>query len=54
MPYTVGHGRSDGVRAYVRDASEYTEDLLTHVTTLKEEYPDLPCYIVGHSMVSIP
>ena len=50
--HIVGHGRSEGLRCFVSTAAEYVDDVLKHVAMLREEYPHLPCYIVGHSMVS--
>ena len=50
---TVGHGRSEGYRADISSFSEYTQSVLQHVQLMKEKYPDLPVFILGHSLVCI-
>jgi len=46
----VGHGRSEGERVQISDYADYTEPLLTHCREMKTKHPDLPLYLVGHSM----
>ncbi|XP_048879593.1 monoglyceride lipase-like [Brienomyrus brachyistius] len=46
----VGHGRSEGERMMVRDFKVYIRDSLQHVDLMKEQYPGLPLFILGHSM----
>ena len=48
----VGHGRSEGDRVHVETFNTYTADVIQHVERKKEEYPDVPCLLMGHSMVS--
>ena len=48
----VGHGRSDGVRGHVDDAENYSRDVLDHYDQVQKLHPNLPRYIIGHSMVS--
>ena len=46
----VGHGRSDGKRAYIEDIDHYVEDVIDHCKTVSAKYPDLPIFMVAHSM----
>ncbi len=45
-----GHGRSEGERTYYRDFTDMSGDLNAVVDTVMAEYPDIPLFIVGHSM----
>lgn len=45
-----GHGDSDGKRGYVKSIFEMVEDLKIVVNLAKKENPNLPIFIVGHSM----
>ena len=49
---TVGHGRSEGDRVHVETFDTYTDDVIEHVERKMAEYPDIPCLLMGHSMVS--
>lgn len=46
----IGHGRSEGVRGYVDSVDDYVGDLLQHCDDVRAGHPDLPCFLVGHSM----
>ncbi|XP_072571697.1 monoglyceride lipase-like isoform X2 [Paramormyrops kingsleyae] len=46
----VGHGLSEGERMMVRDFKVFIRDSLQHVDLMRERYPDLPLFILGHSM----
>jgi len=46
----VGHGRSEGERVQISDYADYTEPLLTHCREMKTKHPDLPLYLMGHSL----
>lgn len=46
----IGHGESEGKRAYIEDVDDYVDDLIQHSMILKEKHPDLPIYVIGHSM----
>lgn len=46
----IGHGKSDGKRAYIESVDHFTEDVIQHCTLIKEEHPTLKMFIVGHSM----
>ena len=46
----VGHGRSEGERVYVETFDTYVQDVIQHVERMKQEHPDVPCLLMGHSM----
>lgn len=48
---TVGHGQSEGERMNVKDFQVYIRDSLQHIDLMKSRHPDLPVFILGHSMV---
>ena len=45
-----GHGHSSGVRCHVRRFSDFLDDLDVVVARARGQSPDLPLYVVGHSM----
>lgn len=45
-----GHGRSEGRRAYVRTLDEHVADLEAFLARVGEREPDLPLFLLGHSM----
>lgn len=45
-----GHGRSDGERVQVDSYTDYTTDLKTFFDLVRREQPNLPIFLVGHSM----
>jgi len=45
-----GHGKSEGKRGYVKSLFEMVEDLKIMVDLAKKENPNLPLFIMGHSM----
>lgn len=45
-----GHGRSEGPRAFVRSFEEYVRDLQRFIERLREREPELPLFLLGHSM----
>jgi len=47
----VGHGRSEGVRVDIHDFQHYVDDAIQFVDIIKSEYPDIPVFVMGHSMV---
>jgi alpha-beta hydrolase superfamily lysophospholipase len=47
-----GNGKSEGQRNYVDNFDQYVEDQKTFTDTIKTEYPDLPVFLLGHSMGS--
>jgi len=46
----VGHGRSEGERVQISDYEDYTAPLLTHCREMKKKHPELPLFLMGHSM----
>lgn len=45
-----GHGRSAGARAFYEDYNELIDDVNFIVDLTKEENPDSPVFVLGHSM----
>ena len=45
-----GHGRSDGKQAYLEDFNIYLDDADTAVQKASSENPNLPIFMLGHSM----
>ena len=47
----IGHGRSTGERAIVKNLDDYVIPLLAHVKKVQNDYKnELPLSIIGHSM----
>lgn len=46
----VGHGKSEGDKVHIDDFRFYVHDLEQHVTAVKKQFPDIPCFVQGHSM----
>ncbi|KAJ8384174.1 hypothetical protein AAFF_G00207920 [Aldrovandia affinis] len=46
----VGHGRSEGERMVIEDFQIFIRDSLQHVDLMRRRYPDLPIFMIGHSM----
>lgn len=53
FPFTVGHGQSEGERMVVSDFQVFVRDVLQHVDTIQKDYPEVPIFLLGHSMVSM-
>ena len=45
-----GHGRSDGAQAYIEDFNTYLDDADVVYQLAKEENPERPIFMLGHSM----
>ena len=45
-----GHGRSDGPRGDVQDFRDYLRDVDTVVEYAHKSFPELPLFLLGHSM----
>ena len=45
-----GHGKSDGKRTYVKSYAEYQLDILQFRRLVELRHPDLPLFVLGHSM----
>ncbi|MCK4281122.1 MAG: lysophospholipase [Candidatus Lokiarchaeota archaeon] len=48
-----GHGKSDGEINYVDTFDQYIEDQKLLYNNIKERYPNLPIFMLGHSMGSL-
>lgn len=49
-PDHLGHGESPGRRVFVGQFDDYLPGLRESRRLLDERYPNLPCFILGHSM----
>lgn len=47
----VGHGTSSGTHSHVGNLTEYTKLIFDHCDEMKKNYPDLPIFLFGHSIV---
>mmetsp|Transcript_23017 Transcript_23017/g.39555 ORF Transcript_23017/g.39555 Transcript_23017/m.39555 type:complete len:431 (+) Transcript_23017:190-1482(+) len=45
-----GHGRSDGIRAYVERFDFIVDDAVQYVNRVQRNFPNTPTFMVGHSM----
>ncbi|MFB1035452.1 MAG: lysophospholipase [Sinobacterium sp.] len=45
-----GHGNSAGPRGYVDSFEDFSAVVLQYLDMLTEKYPDVPVYLLGHSM----
>uniref|UniRef100_A0A8D0R0K3 Monoglyceride lipase n=2 Tax=Sus scrofa TaxID=9823 RepID=A0A8D0R0K3_PIG len=46
----VGHGQSEGERMVVSDFQVFVRDVLHHVDVMQKDHPQLPVFLLGHSM----
>ncbi|XP_043934479.1 monoglyceride lipase isoform X2 [Protopterus annectens] len=46
----VGHGQSEGVRMAVSDFHIFVRDCLQHIDQMVKIHPNLPVFLLGHSM----
>jgi len=46
----LGHGKSDGIRVYVKSFDDYTNTLKVYFDKICEWQPGKPIFLVGHSM----
>ena len=46
----IGHGKSEGVREFVKRFEDYTDNLTIYLQMVKTEQPDKPVFLIGHSM----
>jgi alpha-beta hydrolase superfamily lysophospholipase len=49
-PDMVGHGRSEGARAFVRHFSDLVDTVATCLGFVREAQPGKPVYLLGHSL----
>lgn len=45
-----GHGRSEGVRGHIDEFTDYHAPLLALTLEIRRQQPNVPLYILGHSM----
>lgn len=45
-----GHGNSTGQRGYINAWAEYRDDLRTFIKMIKQQNPECPIFLFGHSM----
>jgi alpha-beta hydrolase superfamily lysophospholipase len=45
-----GHGRSEGQRGHIDRWSQYTGDVMAFLETVRNEFPESPIFIYGHSL----
>ena len=48
-----GHGKSEGIRGYVNKFETFVKDQKIFFELIKENEPNLPIFLLGHSMGSI-
>jgi alpha-beta hydrolase superfamily lysophospholipase len=48
-----GHGRSTGQRGYIRQWSDFRQDLYQLIQIMRLEMPGLPLFLFGHSLGSL-
>lgn len=46
----IGHGKSDGIRSYVKEYSVLIDPILTCLDMINDQLPEAPIFLVGHSM----
>ena len=49
----IGHGRSQGRRAFVRRFSDYSDLVHTYLAKVRAEWPCLPYFCFGHSLGAV-
>ncbi|MFX0140366.1 MAG: alpha/beta hydrolase [Candidatus Hodarchaeota archaeon] len=47
-----GHGKSEGIRNYIKSFDQFIEDEKIFYEILKKEHPNLPTFMLGHSLGS--
>jgi len=45
-----GHGKSGGERGYSKNYHEFSDDLNEIISIIKKDFPDIPIFVLGHSM----
>lgn len=46
----LGHGKSEGTRAFIPSIDTYKDDLLRMIHKIKADSAELPLFVLGHSM----
>jgi alpha-beta hydrolase superfamily lysophospholipase len=47
-----GHGKSEGIRNYIKSFDQFIEDEKIFYEILKKQHPNLPIFMLGHSLGS--
>lgn len=48
-----GHGKSEGTRGYVDTFTDYIDDEITFTKLIQEQEPNIPIFLLGHSLGSM-
>lgn len=48
-----GHGKSGGQRGHVNDFDDFLKDIDLLLEAARRDYPDIPCFLYGHSLGGI-
>ncbi len=48
-----GHGKSEGLKAYVKSFNHFVEDQKRFYDLIRTKHPTLPLFVLGHSMGSV-
>ncbi|UCE14252.1 MAG: lysophospholipase, partial [Candidatus Heimdallarchaeota archaeon] len=48
-----GHGKSEGTRGYINKFTYYLDDEITFTQLIQEQEPNMPIFLLGHSLGSI-
>ena len=46
----LGHGRSSGRRVQIDNLMDFIQPVVSHVEALKKQHPNVPVFLLGHSM----
>ncbi|XP_059491220.1 monoglyceride lipase-like isoform X2 [Neocloeon triangulifer] len=46
----IGHGRSGGDKVIIEDVEHMVDDVMIHAQAIRDHYPEVPLFFVGHSM----
>ena len=52
-PFPLHLGKSDGHRVHTVDFAHYVNDIIEHVSIVRQTYVDPPLYFIGLSMVCV-
>ena len=49
--FLVGHGLSQGKRCYIDKIEELSDNVVKLANDMKQRLPEVPMFVLGHSMV---
>lgn len=52
-PDMRGHGRSEGIKGHLASSGTIISDIDQYIGTAREKYPNLPVFLMGHSLGGI-